>query len=183
MARLIGYARVSTRQQGTDQQEVDLRAVGVTAENLHVDRTENGVHASLPALDAALQAVEGGDTLVVPTLDRLGRSTADLMTLAAALRAEGVALRVLDLDVDTSTPTGSMLFTVLAALSKTESELKRERVLEALSKRRASEVDLGERPRRASDGKSRTSGGELPEVAGGTHPPALHGLTMPIKRL
>lgn len=186
MARLIGYARVSTRQQGTDQQEVDLRAVGVTAENLHVDRTENGVHASLPALDAALQAVEGGDTLVVPTLDRLGRSTVHLMTLAAALRAEGVALRVLDLDgldVDTSTPTGSMLFTVLAALSKTESELKRERVLEALSKRRASEVDLGERPRRASDGKSRISGGELPEVAGGTHPPALHGLTMPIKRL
>ena len=98
MARLIGYARVSTRQQGADQQEVDLRAVGVASENLHVDRLESGGHASLPALDAALQAVEGGDTLVVPTLDRLGRSTVDLMTLAAALRAEGVALRVLDLD-------------------------------------------------------------------------------------
>lgn len=186
MARLIGYARVSTRQQGTDQQEIDLRAAGVTPENLHVDRPENGGHASLPALDAALQALGNGDTLVVPTLDRLGRSTGDLLTLAAELRAEGIALRVLDLDgvdVDTSTPTGSMLFTVMAALSKAESALKRERVLEALSKRRAAEGDLGERPRRAPDGKPRASGGELPEVAGGTHPPALHGLTMPIKRL
>ncbi|NYF14977.1 DNA invertase Pin-like site-specific DNA recombinase [Pseudoclavibacter sp. JAI123] len=186
MPKLIGYARVSTRQQGADRQEADLRAAGVSAELLFVDRAE-GAHASLPALDAALQALEGGDTLVVPALDRLGRSTGDLLTLAAELRAEGVGLRVLDLDgadVDTSTPSGSMVFTVLSALAQTESALKRERVLDALGKRRASVADpRGGRSRKASDGRARTSGQELPEVAGGTHPPALHGLTMPIKRL
>lgn len=186
MPRLIGYARVSTRQQDADRQETDLRAAGVTGEHVFVDRAESGGSEALPALDAALLALESGDTLVVPALDRLGRSMGDLLTLAAELRAAGVALRVLDLDgvdVDTSTPSGSMLFTVLAALAQTESALKRERVLEALSKRRASEIDLGGRSRKVSNGTARTSEGEVPEVAGGTHPPALHGLTMPIKRL
>lgn len=186
MPRLIGYARVSTQPQGADQQEVDLRTAGVSAEHLFVDRRAGGGSPALPALDAALQALERGDTLVVPTLDRLSRSTGELLTLAAELRAEGIELRVLDLDgrdVDTATPIGSMLFSVMAALAKTESELTRERVLDALSKRRASEVDLGGRPRKTPDSRGRTSGHELPEVAGGTHPPALHGLTMPIKRL
>lgn len=186
MPRLIGYARVSTRLGSSDRQEAQLRAAGVAAEDLYLDRPESGGNAFLPALDAALQALEAGDTFVVQALDRLARSTGELLTLAAELRAEGIALRVLDLDgrdVDTSSPTGAMLFSVMAALAKTKAELKRERVLDALSKRRASEFDLDERPRRSPDGMTGAGGHELPEVAGGTHPPALHGLTMPIRRL
>lgn len=186
MPKLIGYARVSTRRQGTDRQEADLRAAGVRADDVYVDRAEATAGDTSSALDAALRALSAGDTLVVPTLDRLGQSTGDLLKLAAELRAEGVALRVLDLDgaeVDTSTTTGSMMFTVMAALERMESELTRERVLDSVSRRRASRADDGGTSRKRTDGTARASGQELPEVAGGTHPPALHGLTVPIKRL
>ncbi|PPF72615.1 recombinase family protein [Pseudoclavibacter sp. Z016] len=220
MTKLIGYARVSTRHQDTDRQEVDLRGAGVRADDLYIDRGASGAHASRPALDAALRSLESGDTFVVTTLDRLGRSTGNMLTLAEELRAEGVALRVLNLgggDVDTSTPMGSMVFTVMAALAQMELEIKRERVLDSVSKRRASGADLGGRPRKITDSQLRNAAQliaadvpvaevarnlgisratlyrrlpeakpaavELPEVADGTHPPALHGLTVPIKRL
>lgn len=217
--KLVGYARVSTRHQDADRQEVDLRAAGVRADDLYVDRGASGAHASRPALDAALRALEAGDTLVVPTLDRLGRSTGNMLDLAQELRTARVALRVLNLgggDVDTSTPMGSMMFTVMSALAQMELEVKRERVLDSVSKRRASGADLGGRPRKITDSQLRNAAhlvaadvpvaevarslgisrstlyrrlqagnlvdAELPEVAGGTHPPALHGLTVPIKR-
>ena len=154
MPKLIGYARVSTRRQDTDRQELDLRAAGVRADDLYVDRGASGANASRPSLDIALRALEHGDTLVVTTLDRLGRSTGNMLTLAEELRAAGVALRVLNLgggDVDTSTPMGSMVFTVMAALAQMELEIKRERVLDSVSKRRAAGADLGGRPRKISD--------------------------------
>lgn len=185
MPKLIGYARISTRSEGANQQELDLGAAGVSAGDLHIDRGDSLAHTPRPALDAALRALEDGDTFVVTTLDRLARSTGDVLTLATQLRAEGVALRVLDLDgvdVDTSTPAGSMLFTVLTALVQMESALKRERVLDSVSKRRASGIDSGGQ-RKTAGTAAGSSGQELPEVAGGTHPPALHGLTVPIKRL
>lgn len=154
MTKLIGYARVSTRHQDTDRQEIDLRAAGVRTDDLYVDRGASGANASRPALDAALRALEHGDTFVVTTLDRLGRSTGNMLTLAEELRDEGVALRVLNLgggDVDTSTPMGSMVFTVMAALAQMELEIKRERVLDSVSKRRAAGSDLGGRPRKISE--------------------------------
>jgi len=67
-----------------------------------------------------LAALHDGDTLVVTTLDRLGRSTIDMLAFAEQLRGQGAGLRVLNLgggDVDTSTPMGSMVFSVMAALA------------------------------------------------------------------
>ncbi|WP_371031186.1 recombinase family protein [Pseudoclavibacter sp. JSM 162008] len=160
MPKLIGYARVSTRHQDTDRQEVDLKSAGVRADDLYVDRGASGAHASRPALDAALRALEDGDTLVVPTLDRLGRSTGNMLELAQQLREAGVALRVLNLgggDVDTSTPMGSMVFTVMSALAQMELEVKHERVLDSVSKRRAAGADLGGRPRKITDSQLRNA--------------------------
>jgi DNA invertase Pin-like site-specific DNA recombinase len=87
-------------------------------------------------------------TLVVTTLDRLGRSTIDMLGFAAQLRNRSAGLRVLNLgggDVDTATPMGSMVFSVMAALAQMELEIKRERVRDSFTKRRNAGQDLGGR--------------------------------------
>ncbi|GAA1365453.1 recombinase family protein [Arthrobacter rhombi] len=148
MGKLIGYARVSTRGQDTDRQTTDLLAAGVRRDDLYADRGVSGARAARPALDRALDALHAGDTLVITTLDRLGRSTTNMLTLAEHLKAQGVNLRVLNLgggDVDTGTPMGSMLFTLTAALAQMELEIKRERITDSVAKRRAAGRDLGGR--------------------------------------
>jgi len=158
--KLIGYARVSTKQQSTDRQELDLLAVGVRRDDLYVDRGVSGARASRPQFDLALAALESGDTLVITTLDRLGRSTQNMLALADELRTRGAGLRVLNLgggDVDTSTPMGSMLFTIMAALAQMEHEIKRERVTDSIAKRRAAGHDLGGRPQRITDSQIRSA--------------------------
>ena len=136
MEKLIGYARVSTRQQSTDRQEADLLAAGVRRDDLYVDQGVSGARASRPQFDRAVDALEMGDTLVITTLDRLGRSTQNMLAFAEGLRQIGAGLRVLNLgggDVDTSTPMGSMLFTIMAALAQMEHDIKSERITDSIS--------------------------------------------------
>ncbi|MCY1227885.1 DNA-invertase hin [compost metagenome] len=160
MSKLIGYARVSTRQQSTDRQRADLLAAGVRPDDLYIDHGVSGARASRPQFDRALDALIQGDTLVITTLDRLGRSTLNMLAFADALRGRGAGLRVLNLgggDVDTATPMGSMLFTIMAALAQMEHEIKRERVTDSILKRREAGKDLGGRPRRVTDSQIRTA--------------------------
>jgi DNA invertase Pin-like site-specific DNA recombinase len=113
-----------------------------------------------PNFDRALNALESGDTLVITTLDRLGRSTQNMLAFAEELRGRGAGLRVLNLgggDVDTATPMGSMLFTIMAALGQMEHEIKRERVLDSIAKRRNAGKNLGGRPRIITDGQIRNA--------------------------
>lgn len=158
--KLIGYARVSTRGQVADRQEADLLAAGVRRDDLYIDFGVSGARRSRPAFDRALSALHAGDTLVITTLDRLGRSTANMLALADRLRDAEVALRVLNLGggaVDTATPVGSMLFTVMAALAQMELEIKRERITDSVAKRRAAGQDLGGRRQLYSDSQLRTA--------------------------
>lgn len=160
MAKLIGYARVSTRDQSTDRQKSDLLAAGVRRDDLYIDHGVSGARASRPESDRALGALIDGDTLVITTLDRLGRSTQNMLTLAEELSARGAGLRVLNLgggDVDTTTPMGSMLFTIMAALAQMEHEIKRERVTDSIRKRRDAGLDLGGRPRRITESQIRNA--------------------------
>jgi DNA invertase Pin-like site-specific DNA recombinase len=148
VSRLIGYARVSTRQQSTDRQKQDLLTAGVRRDDLYIDWGVSGARASRPQFDRAITALHDGDTLVIATLDRLGRSTQNMLAFAEELRKRGAGLRVLNLgggDVDTSTPMGSMIFTVMAALAQMELDIKRERIGDSVSKRRAAGKDLGGR--------------------------------------
>ncbi|MEX5262152.1 recombinase family protein [Kocuria sp. CPCC 205263] len=148
MGKLIGYARVSTRQQDADRQVSDLLNAGVRRDDVYVDSGVSGSRASRPQFDRAVAALEKGDTLVITTLDRLGRSTQHMLSFAEALRGRGAGLRVLNLgggDVDTATPMGSMVFTVMAALAQMELEIKRERITDSVAKRRAAGKDLGGR--------------------------------------
>jgi len=154
LGKLIGYARVSTRRQATDRQEEDLLWAGVRRDDLYTDRGVSGARASRPGFDTALDAIHAGDTLVITTLDRLGRSTQNMLAFSDVLKARGAGLRVLNLgggDVDTSTPMGSMLFTIMAALAQMELEIKRERVVDSVSKRREAGKDLGGRRQSISD--------------------------------
>jgi len=148
VSKLIGYARVSTRGQDFDRQQADLLAAGVRRDDLYIDHGVSGARASRPEFDRAIAALHAEDTLVITTLDRLGRSTANMLELADRLRGLGVSLKVLNLGgdaVDTSTPIGSMLFTVMAALAQMELDIKRERITDSVSKRRAAGLDLGGR--------------------------------------
>lgn len=156
----IGYARVSTRPQSTDRQEADLLAAGVRRDDLYVDHGVSGARAKRPQLDAALAALEPGDTLVVTTLDRLGRSTAHMLAIADDLERRDVALRVLNLggeSVDTTTPLGSMVFTIMAALAQMERDVQRERILDSIAKRRAAGGDLGGRRDTFTDSQIRSA--------------------------
>lgn len=160
MNKLIGYARVSTRAQYADRQIEDLLAAGVRRDDLYLDPGVSGARASRPEFDKALAALEAGDTLVIATLDRLGRSTQNMLTFAQRLRDQGAALRVLNLgggDVDTSTPTGSMFFTVMAALAQMELDIKRERINDSVAKRRAAGKDLGGRRPAFTDSQIRSA--------------------------
>jgi len=160
VTKLIGYARVSTRPQSTDRQEADLLVAGVRRDDLYIDQGVSGARASRQQFDRALRALEAGDTLVITTLDRLDRSTQNMLDLAQELRGRGAGLRVVNLgggDVNTSTPMGSMLFTVMAALAQMEHDIKRERIIDSISKRRAAGKDLGGRPRRVTDSQIRSA--------------------------
>ena len=156
MTKLIGYARVSTRQQSTDRQQVDILAAGVRRDDLYVDHGVSGARVSRPHFDRARDALEAGDTLVITTLDRLGRSTQKMLAFAEELRGRGAGLRVLNLgggDVDTATPMGSMM----AALGQMEHEIKRERVVDSINKRRDAGKDLGGRPQLITDSQIRNA--------------------------
>jgi DNA invertase Pin-like site-specific DNA recombinase len=160
MGKLIGYARVSTKAQDTDRQEADLLAAGVRRADQYVDHGVSGAKASRLELDKALGALHDGDTLVVTTLDRLGRSTVNMLKLAEQIKSKGAGLRVLNLgrgDVDTSTPMGAMVFTVMSALGQMELEIKRERINDSVNKRRAAGKDLGGRKAQFTDSQIRSA--------------------------
>jgi DNA invertase Pin-like site-specific DNA recombinase len=156
----MGYARVSTRQQDADRQVSDLLSAGVRRDDVYADHGVSGGRASRPQLDRAVAALESGDTLVITTLDRLGRSTQNMLAFAEALRGRGAGLRVLNLgggDVDTATPMGSMVFMVMAALAQMGLEIKRERITDSVAKRRAAGKDLGGRRPTFTDSQIRNA--------------------------
>lgn len=167
MNKLIGYMRVSTKGQDTDRQEIDLLAAGVLPVDLHADQGVSGARDKRPGLDAARAKLRAGDTLVITTLDRLGRSTENMLALAKELENEGVNLRVLNLgggDVDTRTPMGKMMFTVMVALAQMELDIKTERNRDSVAKRRANGGDLGGRRESHDDDSIH---GAARDIAGG----------------
>jgi DNA invertase Pin-like site-specific DNA recombinase len=96
---------------------------------------------------------------VITTLGRFGRSTQNMLAFAGELRGRGAGLRVLNLgggDIDTATPEGSMLFTIMAAPAQMEQEIKSERVTDSISNRREAGKDLGGRLRRVTDSQIRS---------------------------
>lgn len=141
---LIGYARISTNDQNPDSQGAALRAAG--CEKIFTD-TASGKLARRAELDAALDYLRSGDTLVITKLDRLGRSVRNLIDLADLLYGRGIGLRVLHQGIDTTTPAGKMFFHVLAAMAEFETALISERTRDGLAAARARGRKGGRRPK------------------------------------
>ena len=134
----VGYARVSTQDQDLTVQRDRL----ASCEKLFEEKA-SGTDAARPQLQACLDYVREGDTLMVTRLDRLARSTLHLCQIADRLARKGVHLQVLEQQVDTHTPTGRMLFGMLSVIAQFETELRAERQREGIAKAQRAGVHFG----------------------------------------
>ena len=132
--RLIGYARVSTEEQGTDPQLDELRAAGCDAV---LEEHASGGDRSRPVLARLLREIRPGETLVVVRLDRLARSVSHLLAVIEQLDASGAYFRSLRDPIDTTTPQGMFSLQVLGAVAQLERALIAERTKAGLNAARA----------------------------------------------
>jgi DNA invertase Pin-like site-specific DNA recombinase len=140
----IGYARSSTIDQeaGFQAQLKALEAAG--CEKVLSEKVSSV--AERQQLETALDFVREGDCLVVTKLDRLARSVAHLVAIGERLEVKGVALKVLDQAIDTSTSTGRLMFNMLGAIAQFERELMLERQREGIAKAKAEGKYKGRAP-------------------------------------
>jgi DNA invertase Pin-like site-specific DNA recombinase len=141
---LIGLCRTSTLEQeaGLEAQERTLRKAG--AEKLFVEQTSSV--GPRPGLEAAIEFSREGDTLAVSELSRLARSVADFCAIQRRLAAKRVELRVLNIGMDTATPTGKLMLNVLASVAQFEREMMLERQREGIAKAKAEKKYKGRAP-------------------------------------
>ena len=136
----IGYARVSTDDQNLDLQIDALKKAG--CEKIFQEKISS-TKATRPALQTLLTQIRAQDTLVVWKLDRLGRSLHELIGLVINLKQQKVNFQSLQEHIDTTHPTGRLIFHVFCVLAEFERELIRERTLAGLAAARARKKILG----------------------------------------
>ena len=139
----FGYARVSTEQQNLDRQLDMLTQYGV---DYIFNEKMTGTKRDRPELNKLLDRLMAGDTVVVESLSRLGRSTKDLIELVDLFEKKQVHLVSLKEQIDTSTPAGKLLFTLMSAIAQFERDVIAERTREGLKAARA-RGRVGGRPR------------------------------------
>lgn len=142
----VGYARVSTHDQDTALQRVALEEAGC---GRTFEETASGAQRDRPKLTEALEFMRDGDTLVVWKLDRLARSTKQLIDTVESLEARGVGFQSLTEKIDTTSAGGRLIFHIFASLAEFERGLIRERTMAGLASARA-RGRLGGRPRSLS---------------------------------
>jgi DNA invertase Pin-like site-specific DNA recombinase len=142
---LIGYARVSTDGQSLEAQQASLKANG--AERIFSEKI-SGAITDRKALAKALAGLETGDVLLVTRLDRLARSTRDLLNILDQISKAGAKFRSLaDAWADTSTMHGELMVTILAGLATFERHLIRARTDEGRKRAQARGVRFGRKPK------------------------------------
>jgi DNA invertase Pin-like site-specific DNA recombinase len=138
----IGYARVSTGEQTLDAQRDALKGAGCS--RIFTD-VVSGATTARDGLDAALAALNQGDTLVVARLDRLGRSMPHLVATVHDLADKGIGFKSLAESIDTTSAAGKLVLHMFAALAAFERDLIRERTREALAAKKRRGEPVGRR--------------------------------------
>ena len=141
---LIGYCRTSTV-----DQKYGLTAQIETLESEGVEKIFSEQVSSVgdrPELKSALEFCREGDVLVVTKLDRLARSIHDLWKIVDRLESKKVELRILDLNLDTSTPTGRLMLSMMGALAQFEREMLLERQREGIARAKEEGKFKGRKP-------------------------------------
>ena len=143
---LIGYARTSTLDQtaGLEAQRRDLTAAGCT--RIYEEHVSSVDMAARTELKSVLSFLREGDTLVATKLDRLARSTRHLMEIVEKLEERKASLRILNLGIDTATPTGRLLLTMLGGIAQFEREIMLERQREGIAKAKSEGKYRGRAP-------------------------------------
>lgn len=131
---IVGYARVSTTDQDTAMQTDALKKAG--CDRIY-EESKSGKSKDRPELNRCLDVLREGDVLVVWRLDRLGRSLKDLIEVVSELESKGIGFQSLNESIDTTSPSGKLIFHVFAALSEFERSLIQERTKAGLAAARA----------------------------------------------
>jgi DNA invertase Pin-like site-specific DNA recombinase len=137
----IGYARVSTTDQDADTQIERLQAAG--CEIIRVEKVSGRSREGRRELATIMDFLRPGDTLMAVKLDRLGRSTRDVLNLVHELELKGASLRVLEPEVSTAGPLGRMVLTVLGMVAEMELGFIKERQSAGIAKAKANGVYKG----------------------------------------
>lgn len=138
---LVGYARVSTVGQSLDTQ---LQALAECS-TIFQEKV-SGARDDRPQLAQLLNFVREGDVVLVTKLDRLARNTRHLLEISEYLQSKQVALRILNLGINTSTPTGKLMLTMIGAIATFERELMLERQAEGIALAKERGVYKGRKP-------------------------------------
>lgn len=146
---LIGYARVSTEGQDPQTQVNALVAFGVPVEKIYVEKI-SGVKGRRPQFELMKKDLRTGDTLVVHSLSRIGRSVEHLLAFNGWLLSEGIALKSLTEPIDTRTADGKLMFTMRAAFAQFERDVTIERTRATQSRMREEGHKFGA-PRQIKD--------------------------------
>jgi DNA invertase Pin-like site-specific DNA recombinase len=128
-ASKIGYCRVSTTEQNMAAQLELLHKAG--CQEIFKEK-QSGSDSARPELRKMLDYIRKGDTVTVTKLDRLARSTKDLLGIAEEIRYKGADFEVLNINLDTKTPTGQLMLTMLAAIAEFERGIMLERQREGI---------------------------------------------------
>jgi DNA invertase Pin-like site-specific DNA recombinase len=139
----IGYLRVSTQEQRPDRQIEGLRN---RCDQLYME-TLSAVSPRRPIFETVIERLGPGDTLVVWDLDRAFRSVLDAVTQAERLRQKGIEFQIANLEIDTATPAGMLVYTVMSAFAEFERRLLVQRTKEGLAAARRRGIRLGRPPK------------------------------------
>ena len=168
MSNIVAYCRVSTEGQSLDGQVDAVRKAG--AGTIFKERI-SGVRADRPQLAKLIASLQSGDVVIVTKLDRLGRSTRELLNLIHAIDEAGASFKSLgDPLFDTTSSQGRLLVTMLAAIADFERDLIRSRTGEGRKRAMANGVKFGRKPKltdyqRAEAIKRRANGETLAAIA------------------
>jgi len=142
---IYGYARVSTTDQDLQLQRDALKAAGCFV--LREEKVTGTSRAGRSELKTLMEFLQLGDTLMVTRIDRLARSIGDLQDIVRELKSKGASLRATQQPIDTSTAAGKAFLDMLGVFAEFETNLRKERQLEGISKARAQGVYTGRKPK------------------------------------